>query len=636
MEKNIIIGTAGHIDHGKTTLIKALTGRETDRLAEEKNRGISIELGFTYFDLPSGRRAGIIDVPGHERFIKNMLAGVSGIDVVILVVAADEGIMPQTLEHLNILNLLDINNGIIALTKCDLVDEEWKELVKEDIKENIKNTFLENGKIIEVSSTKKIGIDILTKEIDTIAESIKDRDIKNIPRLPIDRVFTLTGFGTVVTGTLLQGTFNVGDEIEVFPKKLKSRIRSIQVHEENSQKALAGQRVAINLPGIKKSDIDRGDIVALPESMVDTMMLDVKLELLKDSPWIVENRTRLRLYLGTQEILCRAVLLDKEYITPGESGYVQLRLEEKTSAKVGDRFIIRFYSPMTTIGGGIILDGNPLKKKRFKEDIIEELKIKETGNKEKIIEESIKERSKRFPTTKELSTELITKEDEIIKTSKILENKNKILIFEVSNEKHYVHKDYYKYIRLKIKKFLQNYHNENPVKIGILREELRSKYFIHIKPKLGELLIDKLIEEDVIKQNNLYISLYDFEVELNKMQKKIKQVIENDVLSNKYNPPKINEVIEKLDYKKEDIIKIIESMIQREELILLDENLIFHKEAYEEALDKIKKYIYENEYISLAEFRDILNTSRKYAIALLEDFDRKKITKRIEDKRKLY
>lgn len=634
--KNVIIGTAGHIDHGKTTLIKALTGRETDNLKQEKDRGISIELGFTYFDLPSGRRAGIIDVPGHEKFMKNMLAGVSGMDVVVLVVAADEGMMPQTIEHLNILNLLNIKKGIIALTKTDLVDDEWLKLVKEDIYESVEKTFLKDSKIIEVSSRENIGIDELSEEMDALTEEIEDRDVENVPRLPIDRVFTLTGFGTIITGTLLQGNLKVSDEVEIYPKSLKARIRSIQVHGKDTDIAIAGQRVAINLVGVKKSEIEKGNIIALPDSMVNTRMLDVKLNVLENSPWIIENRTRLRMYLGTEEILCRAIILDKENLTPGESGYVQLRLESVTSSKIGDRFIVRFYSPMTTIGGGIVLDNNPVKKKRFKSDIIEELKNRETGNKEKILEESIKEKSRKFPSTKDLSTELVTTEKEIKENIKKLIKEEKIIEFKLSDSEYFIHIDYFNIIKNDIISFLESYHEKNSLKIGILKEELRSKYLSNIKPKLGELFIDKLICDDILKQNHLYISLKDFEIKFSKIEKDINENINKLMLKDKYNPPKISELIKVLDYKEEEISKIIDTMIQNNELILLNEDLIISKDGYQDALKTIKKYLSKNESISLGEFRDILNTSRKFAIVLLEDFDRNKFTKRIEDKRIMY
>lgn len=393
--KHIIIGTAGHIDHGKTTLIKALTGRNTDRLKEERERGISIELGFTYFDLPNGQRAGIIDVPGHEKFIKNMLAGVIGIDIVLLVIAADEGIMPQTLEHLAILDLLGIEKGFIVLTKTDLVDEEWVELVEDDIQNEIKDTFLRNSPIVRVSSTKGKGVEDVISLINEYSMELEDREADDIPRLPVDRVFSISGFGTVVTGTLLSGKFEIGDEVQIYPGDTLGRIRNLQVHDKDSNIAYAGQRVAINLAGVKKDNLHRGSVIASVDSMKDTMMLDVKVKLLKSLDRTIENRIRLKLYIGTEEVLCRMVLLDKDELHPGEEAYAQLRLEEKIVAKRGDRFILRFYSPMFTIGGGEILDPNPDKKKRFDDDSIEELMILETGSPKHILEEIIKNKDRK-------------------------------------------------------------------------------------------------------------------------------------------------------------------------------------------------------------------------------------------------
>lgn len=331
--KHFIIGTAGHIDHGKTTLIRALTGRNTDRLKEEQNRGISIELGFTYFDLPSGKRAGIIDVPGHEKFIKNMLAGVIGIDIVLLVVAADEGIMPQTAEHLAILDLLGINKGIIVITKTDLVEDEWIELIEEDIYEEVESTFLEGSPIVRVSSTHKSGIDELIKLIDEFSDIIEERDTKDMPRLPVDRAFSISGFGTVVTGTLLSGRLNLGDEVQIFPGNTTSRIRSLQVHDEDAEVAYGGQRVAINLAGVKREEVERGSIIAPINSMKSSMMVDVKVKVLKSADRSIENRTRLHLYIGTREVLCRIALLDKDQVNPGEEAYAQLRLEEEIVSK---------------------------------------------------------------------------------------------------------------------------------------------------------------------------------------------------------------------------------------------------------------------------------------------------------------
>ena len=359
---NVIIGTAGHIDHGKTTLIKALTGRETDRLKEEQKRGISIELGFTYFDLPSGRRAGIIDVPGHEKFIKNMLAGVMGIDIVLLVVAADEGVMPQTVEHLSILNMLGIEKGFIVVTKSDTVDEEWLELVMEEIKEEVVGTFLENKPVFPVSSINKTGIEEVIKEIDELSNTIEERNQDDMPRLPVDRVFSISGFGTIVTGTLISGKLEVGKEIQVFPGETKGRIRSLQVHDKDTDTAYGGQRVAVNISGVKTSSIDRGDVIAPIDSMKPTQVMDVKVKLLESLDREIENRTRVRLYIGSKEVLCRLVILDKDIMQAGDEAYCQLLLEEPIVAKRQDRFIIRFYSPMFTIGGGHVIERKDLMK----------------------------------------------------------------------------------------------------------------------------------------------------------------------------------------------------------------------------------------------------------------------------------
>lgn len=375
--KNIIIGTAGHIDHGKTTLIKALTGRNTDRWEEEQRRGITIDLGFTYFDLKNGDRVGIIDVPGHERFINNMVAGVVGMDLVMLVVAADEGIMPQTREHMDILGELGIEKSILVLNKCDLVEEDWLELVKEEIKEELEGTFLEQAPIVEVSAATGQGIPELIEVIERLtAEEVVEKDVNTIPRLPIDRVFSLSGFGTIITGTLLAGTISKEDNLQVYPIGKECKIRNIQVHGQDVEKCYAGQRVAINLSNVKKSELRRGCVLAPPNNMKNTMLLDVKLNVLPSSMRVLTNHTRLHLFTGTSEILCRAVLLDKEEIGPGESGFVQLRLEEEIALRRGDKFVVRFYSPMETIGGGIVLESNPKKKKRFDKDAIEELQKK--------------------------------------------------------------------------------------------------------------------------------------------------------------------------------------------------------------------------------------------------------------------
>ncbi|KNF09425.1 selenocysteine-specific elongation factor SelB [Gottschalkia purinilytica] len=634
--KNIIIGTAGHIDHGKTTLIKAITGRETDRLKEEQERGISIELGFTYFDLPSGKRAGIIDVPGHEKFIKNMLAGVTGIDIVVLVIAADEGIMPQTKEHLDILNLLKIEKGIIAITKAELVDDDWLELVKEDVKERVKGTFLENSPIIPVSSINKTGIDELISTIDKFTEEIEERDDKDTPRLPVDRVFTISGFGTVVTGTLISGKLTIGDEIQIFPGNNTGRIRSIQVHGKDSDFGYGGQRVAVNLAGLKKTDIKRGDIIAPIDSMEPTMMLDVKLKLIEDSQRIIENRTRVRLYIGSSEILCRVVLLDKEQLTPGETCYAQLRLEESIVAKRGDRFIIRFYSPMITIGGGEILEPNPPKRKRFDENAIKELELKEKGSITDIIEEIIKDKSRDFPSIKDISVITVMPEDKVQEEVEHLEKDSKVMTFRLLKDIHVIHEDHFDKLSNMIKNDLEKFHEKHSLKVGMSKEEIRSKYLKNIKPKLGDSFINKLEEKGIVKIINESISLRDFEVRFTKTQEAIKEKIEDIYLENKFTLVKKEDILSSIKYDKKDILQVYDALIEIGTLTKIKEDIVIHSKMYKEGKEKVINFIKENGSITIAQLRDLLNTNRKLAVSLIENLDEQKITKRMGDNRVLY
>lgn len=634
--KHVIIGTAGHIDHGKTTLIHALTGKDTDRLKEEQKRGISIDLGFTYFDLPSGRRAGIIDVPGHEKFIKNMLAGVIGIDIVLLVIAADEGVMPQTREHLAILDLIGIKKGFIVLTKTDLVDEEWIELVMDDIKENLKGTFLENSPIIPVSSTTGYGIDKVVELIDKMTDEVEERSIDDMPRLPIDRVFTISGFGTIVTGTLISGIFKLGDEVQIFPGSNISRIRSIQVHDEDTDIAYAGQRVAINLAGIKKPEVSRGDVLAPINSMKSTMMLDAKIKLIKGIDRSIENRTRLRLYIGTKEVLCRIILLDRDILNPGETCYAQIRLEESVVAKRGDRFILRFYSPMFTIGGGEVLEANPNKKKRFDERAIEELQIKEKGETVEVLEKIIKDMSRDFPSIKDISVHIAMSEKATANKINKLEEDGKIILFKLSKDTYVIHKEYFNILKNKILKELNEYHKKEPLKVGMSKEELKSRYLKNIKQRVSDSFIQFMIDEGYIQQKGESICISGFTVQLNSVQKDIKKDIYKIMHKNKFLPPKKEEVLESLNYDKRDIEQIFEYMVDSKIVIKIKEGIYLSKESYDESLIYLKEYIKKNGSINASEYRDLLGTNRKMAIALLEYFDSNKITKRIDDKRILF
>ncbi|MCR1954091.1 selenocysteine-specific translation elongation factor [Clostridioides mangenotii] len=621
--KNVIIGTAGHIDHGKTTLIKALTGRETDTLDEEKKRGISINIGFTYFDLPSNKRVGIVDVPGHEKFIKNMLAGASGLDMVLLVVSAEEGVMPQTVEHLDILSYLNVKKGIVVLTKCDAVDPEFVSLVKEDVSEKIKDTFLAGSEIIEVDSISRRGIDKLIHKIDELSDDIEDKDVYSPARLNIDRVFSVKGFGTVITGTLFEGKINIDDDLIIYPKNLKTKIRSIQVHGEDVKTAYAGQRTAINISNVKVEDIERGNVLASPNSLEESMMLDVKLSAVKHTEKSIKHWDRLRLYHGTREILCRAVPLNIEKIEPGESAFVQLRLEESIVSKKGDKFVLRLYSPMETIGGGVIIDPSPKKHKRFDDKVIDALIVKEKGDLKDIIEEFIKS-SEEYLSIKEIMSYSGAHEADVTKSLDKLIEEGKLL--NINNI--YMHINKYNMLRDKAVDLLDNYHKKFRLRKGMLKEELRSKVASKFKTREMDLLLDRFSNEGIIKVVGNIVSLKEFEVKLNEAQKsiftnikkKLKACGMSSILT-------IEEVCENNNYN-----EVLESMIG-EDIEKLDDMYIMDKEIYERAKKILIDYIEKNGEITLGEYRDLVDSSRKNCMIILENFDRNKITKRIDNKR---
>lgn len=634
--KHLIIGTAGHIDHGKTTLIKALTGRNTDRLKEEQERGISIELGFTYFDLPNGQRAGIIDVPGHEKFIRNMLAGVIGIDIVLLVVAADEGIMPQTAEHLAILDLVGVKSGFVVVTKSDLVDDEWLQLVQEEIKDEVKGTFLEGASIIPVSSTEKRGIETVIGEIERLSDSLEDKSLDDMPRLPIDRVFTISGFGTVVTGTLLAGSLKLGDEVQIYPGDTTARIRSIQVHDKDSPIAYGGQRVALNLAGIKKTQIDRGNVAAPVNSMRSTMMLDVKIKLLKSLDKGVDNRTRLKLYLGTDEILCRIILLDREVLEPGEEAYAQLRLEEETVAKRGDRFILRFYSPMFTVGGGEVLEPNPSKRKRFDEDSLEELTIKDQGDLSDIIEHIVEEGSKSFLSLKEISKTASMLEATLEDETRKLENEGKIVSFRLSKDIYPIHNNILLGLEDKIKNELEIFHVRYPIRNGIAKEELRSRFLSKAKPRLAEEILDHIVVGGSIRQNRDIISLSGFEPKLNDKQESLKRWILESFEKAGFMPPKQEDLYESSLGSNEETDELLMYLIGTGELTKISEEIYLLPSSLVKARNALDDLMKEAGSISVGGYRDILGTNRKVAIGILEYFDQLKVTRRSGENRVLY
>lgn len=628
---NVVIGTAGHIDHGKSALIKRLTGIEPDRWAEEKKRGITIDLGFAFFDLPSQKRAGIVDVPGHEKFIRNMLAGVSGIDIVLLVVSAEEGVMPQTQEHLDILNMLEVKRGIVVLTKSDLVDEDMIELVKEDVKEHLVGTFLEGQPMIPVSSVTGDGLETLISEIDHMAQDVEDKPDHIPARLPIDRVFSLQGVGTVITGTLVEGRISQDDTLVVYPEGQEVRIRKIQNHNVDVSEAHAGQRVALNLTGVNKTLLHRGDVLAQADTMKSTMMLDVEFSLLKSAPRPIENWTRLRLYQGTKEVLCRIVLLDREALEPGESCLAQLRLEDKTACKYGDRFVVRLYSPLLTVGGGKILDPNAIKHKRFKEDILDDLLMKLEGDPAQIIDGSLFKMSSEFPSIEDIAGQSGLAFDLVQSHLEKMEAEGSAFKFPSGA---WVHVSYLDQIEASIITLLNGYHEKNSLKAGMPKEELRNKALTGVKGKSADIIFDQFVKRGIIRITGATAALSSFEISLtSKQQEKM------DKITDFYNlcgtkPPAVSEAEQKLGIGKKDKA-LLDLLFATGKLVKLSDKIWMSGDVVENCEKALRAHLETEGKVSLAEFRDLVETSRKNAVALLEYFDEQKITKRQEDYRVL-
>ena len=626
--KHIIIGTAGHIDHGKTTLIRALTGRNTDRLKEEQKRGITIELGFTWFDMKDGTRCGIIDVPGHEKFVGNMVSGVVGMDLVLMVVAADEGIMPQTREHLDILELLGIEKTILVMNKCDLVDEEWLEMVEEETKEKLAGTIMENAPVVRVSSVTGEGIDELKEVIlKMVKDEVVQRDENSIPRLPIDRVFSIPGFGTIVTGTLISGTLSQGDTMELYPDGGECRIRNLQVHEKDQASCGAGQRVAVNLAGVKREDIRRGCVIAPPGSMKATDRIDVKVSILKDSERLLTNRERLHLYTGTSEVLCRAVLLDQEELGPGESGLAQLVLEEPAVVKRGDRFVIRFYSPVETIGGGVVLEPNPKKKKRFNENAIEELKRKEAGSPADVCEFHIREHGEELITLTELAKVMAHSKEELLPYLEELREAGTIYVLPMKKDTYYWHRDSMFLVQQSVTRDLQRFHKNYPYRYGIRKAEIHTIYMKKVKPNVFDECMRIFASQDIFRLRDEYVSLPDFEIPKDETYLGIEKLLTDTLEKAGYDLLRFSEIDLK-GYPEPVVTDILQLLITDGVIVRPCDEVVTMKHFMDEARAKIEAYFEENELLTFAQVRDMFATSRKCAKIITEYMDTLKVTRK--------
>lgn len=629
---NIIIGTAGHIDHGKTSLIQALTGIDTDRLKEEKKRGITIELGFAYLDLPGGGRAGIIDVPGHERFVKNMLAGAGGIDMALLVIAADDGVMPQTREHLGILRLLGIEAGLIALTKTDLVEEDWLELVMEDVRKEVSGTFLQDAPILPVSAYTGAGLDALRQALYALSTRVSLKNTAAPFRLPVDRVFTMDGFGTVVTGTLIEGALRDGDEVELYPSRLRARARKLQVHASSVDTAYAGQRVAVNLAGLKKDEVRRGDTLAAINSMEPSMMLDVRLHILEDSARIIENGTRLHFYHGANVALAKLILLAHSQLGPGEEGYAQLRFTEQVAAKAGDRFVLRFYSPIETVGGGVVLDANAQKHRRNQPRVLTALRVREQGTGRERLLQAISDGAMRFLPFKEAQARCGLPPEACEAELAALLQEGSVTLLQ---EGVYVDAATLEKLRARAASALQEYHAQNPLQAGMKRDELRARLAPGQRPPIGDKLIALFLEEGLLRESGQRVALAGFEIAYSEADKALRAAAEDMYRKGGYAPPDVTELLSRYPKEKAALKQVLEAMLAEGLLIMGSRETYFHAATVQDAEARLRAFLSEHGEITLADFRDLIGASRKYALALLDHFDRMHITKKVGDSRKL-
>jgi len=630
--KQIILGTAGHIDHGKTALIKALTGIDTDRLKEEKERGITIELGFAHFTLPGGLTIGIVDVPGHEKFVKNMAAGATGIDLVALIIAADEGVMPQTREHLEICSLLDIKHGLVIITKIDLVDKEWLNLARDDVSSFIAGTFLQDSPIVEVSSKTGEGIKELIKILGEYTEKVPEREPGNFFRLPIDRVFTMRGFGTVVTGTTISGHIKTGSEVTIYPKRIKGKIRGIQVHHQDVPSVRSGLRTAINLQGIEKDALVRGDVVAEKDSLKPTYMVDAFLKYLESNPKKLQNRAKVRFHCGTSEIIATIILLNRNELSPGDQCFAQFRLERPTVVLKKDRFVIRSYSPIRTIGGGYILNPLPSKKKRFSKNASQELTILNEGSNEDIVEQYIKNSRLQGVSKTELSFLANLNKKDLDKIITTLLSNNVIFQADIENEI-FIHAEFYNRAKEDIVAILSDYHRRFPLKGGLVKEELRSKIKGNVKEKPFNQLVTALIQDGAIVRNKDLIRLKDHTVTLLQDQETVRNQIEQIYLKEGLEPPYFNNLDQNIIQKGgKDLLEI---MVKDGTLIKVKEDLYFHKESIEELKRRLIAFIKEKGEITTSELKQVTGVSRKYTIPLIEYFDKTQLTVRVGNKRVL-
>jgi len=631
-----VIGTAGHVDHGKSTLVRALTGINPDRLREEQEREMTIDLGFAWLTLPSGREVSVVDVPGHEDFVKNMLAGVGGIDVAVLVVAADESVMPQTREHLAILDLLQIPNGIVALTKTDLVhDQEWLDLVKEEVRDELRGTTIESATIVPVSAVTGEGLRDLLLEIDLLLDKSEPRRDLGRPRLPIDRVFTIAGFGTVVTGTLTDGRFSVGDEVAILPGDLRARIRGIQTHKLKQKEALPGSRVAVNLSGVAVEEIYRGQVVVQPGSFDPTTLLDARLRYLSSVPWPLKHNALVEFYTGSARSEAYVRLLDAEELRPGHEGWVQFRLLEPLVVGRGDHYIIRLPSPGTTLGGGQVVQPHPGQRhRRFRRDVIDRLESLWHGSPGDMLLQVLG--AQRALELRELVTLSKLPVDESIQALQALLEADQILVFggplpEASSTARsstvVLSRDSWAALLAEARHILVPYHTQYPLRGGMSREEFKNR--LGVTGYVANQVLENATKDGHLLATATTVALPEHQARLSAQQQRMVDRVLAEFQANPYSPPSLTQVEETVGPD------VLQFLIESGQLVKVGEGVLFDARTHSEMETRVLNHLREHQQITVAEVRDLFGTSRKYAVAFLEDLDSRRITKRMGDMRVL-
>ncbi len=621
-----IIGTAGHVDHGKTALIRALTGVETDRLSEEKKRGISIELGFARLDLGHGQIAGVVDVPGHEKFIPQMLSGIAGIDLVLLVVDANEGVMQQTREHLQIMELLKLQNGILVISKCDLVEPDWLDIVEEEIREQVAGTFLAKAPCCRVSALAGEGLDDLLETIRQQLRRVEPRDNSGAVRLPVDRCFSISGFGTVVTGTLNSGTISTGDSLEILPAGVTARVREAQVHDQQVSQVFAGQRVALNLAGINREQVPRGSVLGTPGLFRATQRIDVQLQLLPEVPWPLKFRDQVHFHLGTGRSVARVVLLDREKMDGGEQALVQLTLDQPVLAHRGDRFIIRSYSPMYTIGGGVVVDAEPQKHKRFRPGVTQRLQELLSGDLGFWLQKLDELQVARL---KELEKQTGTGREQLLAGLETLREQGRAELLA----EQWVSSERLRSWKQQLPDIVSHYHSQHPLRHGMPRATLQAQISAKLAPKGFEVLLQWAFDEGLLEPRRELIATPGWQPQLQPAQEQIIARIEAHFRSAGFDVKNNQEVLLQLGFEDIDADAYFSYLYLEGMLVRLNQESSLHMEYYRQAETLLVNHFKQQSTLTLAQFRDQLGSGRKLTQALLELFDSLKMTRRVDDHR---